>query len=113
MTKIGMTIRAGVDYRVMVSALGINIQLIFAIAFLVGSALVGFGGGMGATQFGLQTHVTVAAWLVYSLIVVIIGGMGSLGGAAVGALLYAFGSDFSSVYLPSLMVAVRTVHFRH
>ena len=103
-----MTIRAGVDDRAMVSALGINIQLVFAIAFLVGAALVGFGGGMGATQFGLQTHTTDAAWLVNSLIVVIIGGMGSLGGAAVGALLYAFVSDFSPVYLPTLTSASGT-----
>ena len=107
-TRIGMTIRAGVDDRAMVSALGINIQLVFAIAFLVGSFLVGFGGGMGATQFGLQTHVTDAAWLVNSLIVVIIGGMGSLGGAAVGALLYALVSDFSPVYLPTLTSAAGT-----
>ena len=107
-TRIGMTIRAGVDDRAMVSALGINIQLVFAIAFLVGAALVGFGGGMGATQFGLQTHTTDAAWLVNSLIVVIIGGMGSLGGAAVGALLYAFVSDFSPVYLPTLTSAAGT-----
>jgi branched-chain amino acid transport system permease protein len=92
----------------MVSALGINIQLVFAIAFLVGAALVGFGGGMGATQFGLQTHTTDAAWLVNSLIVVIIGGMGSLGGAAVGALLYAFVSDFGAVYLPTLTSAAGT-----
>jgi branched-chain amino acid transport system permease protein len=107
-TRTGMTIRAGVDDRAMVSALGINIQLVFAIAFLVGSLLVGFGGGMGATQFGLQTHTTDAAWLVNSLIVVIIGGMGSLGGAAIGALLYAFVSDFSPVYLPTLTSSAGT-----
>jgi branched-chain amino acid transport system permease protein len=107
-TRIGMTIRAGVDDRAMVSALGINIQLVFAIAFLVGAALVGFGGGMGATQFGLQTHTTDTAWLVNSLIVVIIGGMGSLGGAAVGAILYALVSNFGAVYLPTLTSAAGT-----
>jgi branched-chain amino acid transport system permease protein len=107
-TRIGMTIRAGVDDRAMVSALGINIQLVFAIAFLVGAALVGFGGGVGATQFGLQTHTTDAQWLVNSLIVVIIGGMGSLGGAAVGAILFGLVSNFAPVYLPTLTSASGT-----
>ena len=44
-TRMGMVIRAGVDDRAMVSALGVNIQLVFAVAFIVGSALAGFGGG--------------------------------------------------------------------
>jgi len=99
-TRTGMVIRAGVDDRAMVSALGINIQLTFAIAFLVGSALAGFGGVMGGSFAGLQTDVG-GQWLLNSLIVVIIGGMGSLGGAAAGALLYAFVSNFSAIYLPT------------
>jgi branched-chain amino acid transport system permease protein len=107
-TRVGMIIRAGVDDRAMVSALGINVQLIFALSFLVGSALVGFGGGVGGSQFGLQTHTTDAQWLVNSLVVVIIGGMGSLGGAAVGALLYGLISNFSPVYLPTFTNATGT-----
>jgi branched-chain amino acid transport system permease protein len=99
-TRTGMVIRAGVDDRAMVSALGINIQLTFAIAFLVGSALAGFGGAMGGSFAGLQTDVG-GQWLLNSLIVVIIGGMGSLGGAAAGAILYAFVSNFSAIYLPT------------
>ena len=78
-----MVIRAGVDDRAMVSALGINIQLTFAIAFVVGSALAGFGGVIGGSFASLAPGVD-ANWLLYSLVVVIIGGMGSLGGAAVG-----------------------------
>jgi branched-chain amino acid transport system permease protein len=101
-TRTGMIIRAGVDDRAMVSALGINVQLIFALAFFVGSALVGFGGVVGGSQFGLQTHTTDAQWLVNSLVVVIVGGMGSLGGAAVGALLYGLVSNLSPVYLPTI-----------
>jgi branched-chain amino acid transport system permease protein len=99
-TRTGMVIRAGVDDRQMVSALGVNIQLTFAVAFLVGSALAGFGGAVGGTQFGLSAGVD-GQWLLNSLIVVIIGGMGSLGGAAIGALLYAFVFNFSSIYLPT------------
>ena len=99
-TRTGMIIRAGVDDRAMVSALGVNIQLTFAIAFVVGSLLAGFGGVMGGSFAGLQTDVG-GQWLLNSLIVVIIGGMGSLGGAAAGALLYAFVSNFSAIYLPT------------
>ena len=85
-TRTGMVIRAGVDDRAMVSALGINIQLTFAIAFFVGSALAGLGGVIGGSFASLAPGVD-ANWLLYSLVVVIIGGMGSLGGAAIGSLL--------------------------
>ena len=98
-TRTGMVIRAGVDDRQMVSALGVNIQLTFAIAFFVGSALAGFGGALGGSFASLGPGVD-GNWLLYSLVVVIIGGMGSLGGAAVGALLLGLVSNFSSAYLP-------------
>jgi branched-chain amino acid transport system permease protein len=99
-TRTGMIIRAGVDDRAMVSALGINIQWTFAIAFVVGSALAGIGGVMGGSFASLAPGVD-ANWLLNSLVVVIIGGMGSLGGAVVGSLLYGAVTTFSSLYLPS------------
>ena len=99
-TRTGMVIRAGVDDRAMVSALGINIQLTFAIAFAVGSALAGLGGVIGGSFASLAPGVD-ANWLLYSLVVVIIGGMGSLGGAAIGALLLGVTTNFSAAYLPS------------
>ena len=99
-TRTGMVIRAGVDDRAMVAALGINIQLTFAIAFTVGAALAGFGGVMGGSFAGLAPGVD-ANWLLYSLVVVIIGGMGSLGGAAVGSLLLGLTTNFSAAYLPA------------
>ncbi|TML90477.1 MAG: branched-chain amino acid ABC transporter permease [Actinobacteria bacterium] len=99
-TRTGMVIRAGVDDRAMVSALGINIQLTFAIAFVVGSALAGLGGVIGGSFASLAPGVD-ANWLLYSLVVVIIGGMGSLGGAAVGSLLLGLTGNFSAAYLPS------------
>jgi branched-chain amino acid transport system permease protein len=99
-TRTGMVIRAGVDDRAMVSALGINIQLTFAIAFTVGAALAGLGGVIGGSFASLAPGVD-ANWLLYSLVVVIIGGMGSLGGAAIGALLLGFTTNFSAAYLPS------------
>jgi branched-chain amino acid transport system permease protein len=99
-TRTGMVIRAGVDDRAMVSALGINIQLTFALAFAVGSALAGLGGVIGGSFASLAPGVD-ANWLLYSLVVVIIGGMGSLGGAAIGSLLLGLTSNFSAAYLPS------------
>ncbi len=99
-TRIGMVIRAGVDDRQMVSGLGINIQLTFAIAFFVGSALAGFGGVIGGSFASLAPGVD-GNWLLNSLVVVIIGGMGSLGGAAVGSLLLGLTTNFASAYLPS------------
>ncbi len=99
-TRTGMVIRAGVDDRAMVSALGINIQLTFAIAFTMGSALAGLGGVIGGSFASLAPGVD-ANWLLYSLVVVIIGGMGSLGGAAIGALLLGLTSNFSAAYLPA------------
>jgi branched-chain amino acid transport system permease protein len=99
-TRIGMVIRAGVDDRQMVSALGVNIQLVFALAFAVGSALAALGGTLYGSFAGL-TPGTDAQFLLNALIVVIIGGMGSLGGAAVGALLFGFVDLFSDIYLPA------------
>lgn len=98
-TRTGMVIRAGVDDRAMVSALGVNIQRTFAIAFFVGSALAGLGGAIGGSFASLAPGVD-GTWLLYSLVVVIIGGMGSLAGAAVGALLLGLVSNLSSAYLP-------------
>jgi branched-chain amino acid transport system permease protein len=99
-TRSGMVIRAGVDDRDMVSAMGINIQLTFAIAFVIGSALAGFGGVIGGSFASLAPGVD-ANWLLNSLVVVIIGGMGSLGGAAIGSLLLGLTTNFAAAYLPA------------
>jgi branched-chain amino acid transport system permease protein len=99
-TRTGMVIRAGVDDREMVAAMGINIQLTFAIAFFVGCALAGMGGVVGGSFASLAPGVD-ANWLLNSLVVVIIGGMGSLGGAAIGALLLGLVTNFTAAYLPA------------
>ncbi len=98
-TRTGMVIRAGVDDRQMTSALGINIQKTFAIAFVVGSALAAFGAVVGASQANISSGQD-GQWLLNALVVVIIGGMGSLFGAAAGSLLYALVFSFSASYLP-------------
>jgi len=98
-TRTGMVIRAGVDDRQMTSAIGINIQWTFAIAFLVGSALAAFGAVVSGSQSSVAQGQD-GQWLLYALVVVIIGGMGSLAGAAVGAVLYGLVFSFAVAYLP-------------
>lgn len=99
-TRMGAVIRAGVDDRPMVEALGINVQLVFGIAFFVGVALAAMDGVIGGSFSGLAPGVD-GQWLLNSLVVVIIGGMGSLGGAAVGALLYGLVGALAVAYLPA------------
>jgi branched-chain amino acid transport system permease protein len=97
-TRFGMILRAGVDDRAMLSALGVNVQLVFAGAFLLGAALAGFAGGLGGTMIEvLPGNDTL--FLLDALIVVIIGGMGSLVGAAIGALLLGLVQSYSAIYL--------------
>ena len=99
-TKTGMVIRAGVDDQKMTSALGINIQKTFAIAFVVGSALAALGAVVWASQANISSGQD-GQWLLNSLVVVIVGGMGSIFGAAAGAVMYAFVLNFSATYLPT------------
>ena len=99
-TRFGMIVRAGVDDRQMVSALGINVQLVFAGAFFLGSFLAGLGGVLGGTMISVD-KANDTQYLLISLIVVIIGGMGSLAGAAIGALALGLVDSFGDVYLPA------------
>jgi branched-chain amino acid transport system permease protein len=97
-TRFGMIIRAGVDDRAMVSALGVNIQLVFAGAFFIGALLAGLAGVLGGTMIAVQPG-NDSAFLLDSLIVVIIGGMGSLGGAAIGSVALGLVNSYADVYL--------------
>jgi len=97
-TRFGMIIRAGVDDRAMVSAVGVNIQLVFAGAFFIGALLAGFAGVLGGTMIAVQPGLD-SAFLLNSLIVVIIGGMGSLGGAAIGSVALGMVTAYSDVYM--------------
>jgi branched-chain amino acid transport system permease protein len=99
-TRTGMVIRAGVDDRQMASAIGVNIQVTFAIAFVVGAALAALGGSVFASYAGVNP-TTDGQWLLNSLVVVIIGGLGSIFGTVAGALLYGFVYNFAIAYLPT------------
>jgi branched-chain amino acid transport system permease protein len=97
-TRFGKIVRAGVDDRDMVSVLGINVNLVFIGAFFIGAMLAGFGGVLGGTMISLAPGQDTA-FLLNSLIVVIIGGMGSLGGAAIGAVALGLVDAYADVYL--------------
>ncbi len=97
---MGIVIRAGVDDQAMVRALGININVVFAVTFFVGAFLAGMGGAMGASFAGVAPGAD-GQWLLNSLVVVIIGGLGSIKGAAAGSLLYGMVVAFSPAYLPT------------
>jgi len=99
-TTMGMVVRAGVDDQDMVRALGINISLAFGVTFFVGSFLAGTGGAMAAS-FGQVAVGTDGAWLLNSLVVVIIGGLGSLRGAVAGSLLFGMTQALAPAYLPT------------
>jgi branched-chain amino acid transport system permease protein len=97
-TRFGKIVRAGVDDREMVSALGINVNRVFIGMFFLGALLAGIGGVLGGTMISLAPGQDTA-FLLNSLIVVIIGGMGSLGGAAIGALALGLVDAYADVYL--------------
>lgn len=99
-TRMGMVIRAGVDDQEMVRALGIHISVIFGVTFFVGAFLAGMGGVMGASFAGVAPG-SDGQWLLNSLIVVIVGGLGSIRGAVAGSLLYGMVVAFAPAYLPS------------
>ena len=104
-TRIGMMIWAGVDDREMLNATGINIQLVFVVVFAIGAGLAGLAGVVGSIFASLAPGEDVR-YLLASLVVVIVGGMGSITGAALGALLVGLAEQFGSVYFPTYAIAL-------
>lgn len=100
-TRLGAVIRAGVDDLEMAQAIGINIRRVFMWTFMGGCALAGVAGVLGGAFLTLYPTADVEI-LVFSLAVVIIGGRGSLVGAAIGSLLVGFLSTFGTVWFPEL-----------
>ncbi|MEM8914329.1 MAG: branched-chain amino acid ABC transporter permease, partial [Pseudomonadota bacterium] len=107
-TKVGMMIRAGVDDREMLDASGFNVQLLFAVVFAIGAGLAGFAGVVGGTALSIAPGEDVR-YLLASLVVVIVGGMGSIPGAAIGALLVGLAEQFGLAYFPTYGVVITFV----
>jgi branched-chain amino acid transport system permease protein len=102
-TRVGMLVRAGVDDRDMLAATGVRVQVVFALIFALGAGLAGLAGVVGGTFQSLQPGEDTKI-LLSSLVVVIVGGLGSIPGAAVGALIVGLAEQFGSVYMPTYAV---------
>jgi branched-chain amino acid transport system permease protein len=102
-TRVGTMIRAGVDDRGMLAAAGINVNIVFAITFALGAGLAGLGGVIGAVELSMVPGEDTRLLLV-SLIVVIVGGMGSVPGAAIGAVILGLAETYGLAYAPTYSV---------
>jgi len=101
-TRVGMLIRAGASNREMVGALGVNIKLLYTLVFGLGAALAGFAGLMQApiltVQIGMGENI-----LILAFVVIIIGGLGSIRGAFVAAIIVGLIDTIGRAFLPDLV----------
>ena len=107
-TRIGMMIRAGVDDRGMLAANGVNVHMVFAVVFAIGAGLAGFAGVVGGSALSIAPGEDIR-YLLASLVVVIVGGMGSITGAAIGALLIGLAEQIGLAYFPTYGVVLTFV----
>ncbi len=100
-TQTGAMIRAGVDNDAMAACLGINVERMFFIVFCVGCALAGLAGAVAAPLLSVTPDMGLQI-LIPTLIVIVIGGLGSLKGAIAGSLIYGVVQTFGAVLAPQL-----------
>jgi branched-chain amino acid transport system permease protein len=100
-TSFGAQVRAAVDNQRMARGLGINVETVFAITFALGSGLAGLGGALAIEIVGLDPHFAFA-YLVYVLIVVSVGGLGSIGGSFAAAVLLGISDIAGKYYVPEI-----------
>lgn len=100
-TRAGAIMRAGVDDREMTGMMGINVDRVFAAMFVFGSALAGLAGVAAAGQLTMRPGADTDI-LLFALVVVIVGGLGSVEGAAVGSVLIGLIDSFAKVWIPEL-----------
>jgi branched-chain amino acid transport system permease protein len=98
-TRLGALVRAGVDDRATTETLGIDIGKVFALVFGIGTYLAGVAGVVAAPVFGVYPGMDVSI-IILVLIVVVVGGLGSLKGVIVGSLLVGFADTFGKILLP-------------
>jgi branched-chain amino acid transport system permease protein len=101
-TRGGAWVRAGASDRVMAAALGINVSRVFLIVFAVGAGLAGLAGIMAAPILAVQIGMGEPI-LILALVVIVIGGVGSIRGAFIAALLIGIGDTFGRVLLPAAL----------
>jgi branched-chain amino acid transport system permease protein len=98
-TRYGLIIRAGVENRSMVTALGIDVRRAFTLVFAIGGAAAGIGGVLASHYFGYVSPQLGGSLLIFAFIVTVIGGLGSLPGAAVASVAVAVLQQFANFYL--------------
>jgi len=108
-TRHGLIIRAGVENPAMVRALGIDVQRSFTIVFAVGGLLAAVGGALGAVYFNGISPSLGTTQLIFAFIVVVIGGLGSVPGTAVAALLVALTQVYVNNYLATGLGSISVV----
>ena len=101
-TRIGMLIRAGASDRTMVGALGVDIKTLFTLVFGLGAALAGLAGIMAAPIYSVQVGMGDGI-VILTLVVIVIGGIGSVRGALVAALLVGIIDTYARVLLPAAL----------
>ena len=100
-TKIGMQIRAGASNRDMIAALGVNIRLLYTLVFGLGTLLAGLAGVMAGPILAVESGMGESI-LILTFVVIVIGGIGSIRGAVVGALLVGMVDTLGRAFLPVL-----------
>lgn len=100
-TQVGAMIRAGVDNDALAACLGINVERLFFVVFCVGCALAGMAGAVAAPLLSVTPDMGLQI-LIPTLIVIVIGGLGSLKGAVAGSLIFGFVQTFGAVLAPQL-----------
>jgi branched-chain amino acid transport system permease protein len=104
-TRLGMLIRAGASNRAMVAALGVNIRLLYTIVFGVGAALAGLAGLLSGPIYSVQPGMGELI-LIQVLVVIVIGGIGSIRGALAGALIVGMVDTLGRAFLKPLLATM-------
>ncbi|MBH0055211.1 MULTISPECIES: branched-chain amino acid ABC transporter permease [unclassified Salinibacterium] len=97
-TRFGLIIRAGVENRSMVTALGIDVRKAFTVVFAIGGAAAGLGGVLASHYFGYVSPQLGGSLLIFAFIVTVIGGLGSLAGAAIASVVVAILQQFANYF---------------
>jgi branched-chain amino acid transport system permease protein len=104
-TRLGMLVRAGASNRTMVGALGVNIRLLYTVVFGVGAALAGLAGLMAGPIYAVQPGMGELI-LIQVFVVIVIGGIGSVRGALVGAIIVGVVDTLGRAFLKPLLASV-------
>jgi branched-chain amino acid transport system permease protein len=97
-TRYGVIVRAGVENRAMVTALGIDVRVAFTLVFAVGGVAAALAGSLSNIYFGSVTPERGTTLVIFAFIVVVIGGVGSLRGSAAAAVLVALAQQYANYY---------------